>query len=80
MLKFILLLLLALLSQTSSFSSHLSPRRALTLPIRPDLASTNPLSNLHTTQLSAVLDIESELVFDKTIASAKSALVVVDYS
>ena len=43
-------------------------------------ATSYRLASRATTQLQAVVDIDSEAAFDKTISSAGSALVVVDYS
>ena len=42
--------------------------------------SVRPVRTSRTAALQAVVDIDSEAAFDKTISSAGSALVVVDYS
>lgn len=43
-------------------------------------APTNVPSSRRMTSVQAVVDIDSEAAFDKTISSAGSSLVVVDYS
>ena len=80
-LTFLLFFIGLILPQTASFHAVTSLRRPGSLHragfARVPTSHTQSLSKF---TLAAVLDIESEVVFDKTIASAKSALVVVDYS
>lgn len=67
--RFIASLLLLVASTASAFA-----------PIQLPASLSASRSTAHTTQLQAVVDIDSEAAFDKTIKSAGGSLVVIDYS